>query len=134
MQHAADGVAEETVAGPITIRAALAKAADAHHHQARMHRAQLLVADAPFFQRARPEIFDHDIEFGHQTLDHFAPFWAAQIECDELLVAQDARGIQRFSVDMFSHRAHRVAFGRFDLDHFGAEVRQQPAAERAGHG
>src|SRR6185437_14227903 len=45
-----------------------------------------------------------------------------------------ARRVERFAVEALAHGAHRVALRGLDLDHLGAEIGQQPPAERARDG
>ena len=56
----------------------------------------------------------------------------AQVDRDQPLVAEDARGIERLAAEVLAHGAHGVAVGRLDLDDLGAEVGEQAPAERAG--
>ncbi|MNC88201.1 hypothetical protein D3C83_39930 [compost metagenome] len=99
-----------------------------------MQLAQVLVAQAPFLERAGAEILDHDVELGNQALQQLARLGLAEVERGDALVAQDARGIERFPVHGGVELAHRVAFGGLDLHYLGAEVGEQPRAEGAGHG
>ena len=132
--QSADCFADHAVAGPLAIRAGLPVAADADHDQAGVDCRQVGIAQPPRFKRSRPEVLDQKITFGGETPDDRLSPWFAQIDADQRLVAENTRGPQRFAVVTLAHRAHRVAVGRFDLDHLGAEIGKETAAERPGDG
>ena len=66
-------------------------------------------------------------------MEDLAPRVAAEVERDGLLVAVDRQEIRRLAVgqERRPHDAHRVAaVGILDLDHLGAQVREQHRAVR----
>ena len=112
--------------------AGLAVAGDANHDQVRVDRAQVVPAQAPPFERPGPEVLDHDVGRGGQRHEKPLPCWPAKVERDRLLFAGDEWPVQADALVLAAPAAHRVACtGRLDLDHFGAVVGEQVAAERA---
>ena len=55
-----------------------------------------------------------------------------EVERDRALVAIDRGEILAVAVDERRPGAHEIPVGRFDLDHVGAHVGEQAAAERTG--
>ena len=88
-------------------------------------------ADCPFWRRVGEVAFG-----GWDTLDadEVLALRRPQVAGDRLLVARHHRPPQRLAVRLLAAPlAHRVALGRvLHLDHFGAEVAEQLAAERPG--
>ena len=86
---------------------------------------------APFLHGAGAEVLEQEVRFRHQRLQDFLAFGLAQVERDRFLVAGDDRPPQRLAVRLLATPdPHRVALARrLDLDHFGAEVAEQLAAE-----
>ena len=86
-------------------------------------RAQHLVADAPFVERARLEILDQHVGALEHLHQHRAPALGGEVEPDRALVAVDADEIGRvFAMERRAPVAHLVAGGRLDLDHVGAVI------------
>ena len=127
-------LADRAIAGARGIGPRLAEAGDAHHDQARIDRAQLLIAQVPALHRAGPEIFDQDVAFANQVAHDLLAFRLAQVQRDRFLVARHHRPPERFSVGLLaSPFAHRVAFARLlALDDFRAEIGKQLPAEWSG--
>src|SRR5690606_35613769 len=88
--------------------------------------------NAPLFQRAGTEVFDHHVGLFNQLLDQFYAAFAFQVEGDGFLVATETAPPERgAAVVEFAPAANRVAAGRLDLDHLGAEIGEQGAVKRA---
>jgi hypothetical protein len=86
-------------------------------------RAQGLVADAPFVERAGFEILDQDVGSLEHPHQHGASALRGEVEPDRALVAVDADKIGRvLAVEGRSPVAHLVARRGLDLDHIGAVV------------
>ena len=73
---------------PLAVRARLAEGRDAHHHQPRVHRAQLVPAEPPPFHRARAEVLGQHVRAAGQPLDERLAIRLAQVAGDRLLVAR----------------------------------------------
>ena len=92
--------------------------------------AQLLGAEALLLQLAVAEILQEHIGAFEQPVHGVAVFGLGKIEHDAALAAVEQRE------ERGSHAAERaglVAGGRLDLDHLGAELRQDHAAGRTHH-
>src|SRR6185312_10717821 len=115
-------------------RPVLAVRGDADQDRATIELLQLVIAEAPFFQRTWTEILDDDVAFRGELAQQIAPAFAGQIERDAFLVAcfrQPHQRVAAFGVG--PEPAQRVAgAGRLDLDHLGAELAQNGGAMRAG--
>src|SRR5690606_39669374 len=110
----------------------LAIAGNARVNQLRVFLAHLCGANAPFFQRTWAEVFNHHIGLLDQLLDQFNAAFAFQVEGDGFLVATETAPPERgAAVVEFAPAANRVAAGRLDLDHLGAEIGEQGAGKRA---
>ncbi len=95
---------------------------------------ELIPAEIPFLERARPEVFDQEVRFRRELEQEPLPVRLAEIERDRLLVAGDDRPPQRRLARLLPAPApHRVALPRrLDLDDLGAHVAEQLPAERPG--
>ena len=128
---AAHRLADPAEPGAARIRPALAIARHARDDQPGLVGEQLQRIEPPFFHRARLEIFDQHIGVRDQLAHQRLPGRHAHIGRDRPLVARD-----HFPVDLdvaqppFAHRVARAR--RLDLDHIGAHIAQQLAAERPG--
>ena len=92
----------------------------------------VVVADAPFFHRARLEVLDQDVGAFQQAQQHRAAVGLADVERDGALVAVDADEVAGVVVvERRAPVAHLVALRRLDLDHVGAVVGQDHRAVRA---
>jgi hypothetical protein len=100
VKHAADGINQESVTGPVTVGTYLAKSADAWYQQAGVNLAEGLVAQPPLLQHARPKVFDQHIAFRCQLAHQPLAVSLAHVESDETLVAQDTGRIERLAADM----------------------------------
>ena len=106
----------------------------AHHDETGIDLAQVLVAEAPPLQGARPEVLDDHVGARDEPAGELLPLLLPQVQGDGLLVAGDdgpPEGAPLLTVP--APYPHGVAFARWlDLDDLGAEVGEELAAERAG--
>ncbi|MNI28339.1 hypothetical protein D3C73_821120 [compost metagenome] len=128
---AAHGLADAAEAGARGIGAGLAVTRHPHHDQARIGRHQVGGGQVPLLERARTEVLDQDVGLGDQLARRLLALGRAQVDGDREFVARDdpppGRNLALAPV------AHGIAdAGRLQLDHFGAHVAQQLAAEGAG--
>ena len=105
-------------------------------HEPGKFRAQHVLADAPFVERARLEILDQDVGLLQHLHQHGPPAFGGKVESDRALVAVDADKIGRvLVVEGRSPVARFVAGRRLDLDHVsavvGEDLRTIGAAEHA---
>jgi hypothetical protein len=115
------------------LRPRLAEGRDAGHDQSRVETAEILPAQVPALQCPRPKVLGHHIDARHQLADDVLPFGVMQVEGHDPLVAI----LHRPPVaDIFLRRPHAphivAAPGHLDLDHLGAELGHQRAAEWPG--
>ena len=134
--HAGHGLDDGVIAGIAAARAVGAEAGNPAMHQLRKFRAQHVVADAPFVERARLEILDQDVGGLQHLHQHGAAALGGEVEPDRALVAVDADEIGRvLLVERRAPVAHLVAGRRLDLDDVGAvvgeDLRAIGAAEHA---
>ena len=140
MQQAAVADADPVESGARRVGAVLSEHRDAHRHETRI---EIVGADVPLLERARPEVLHEHIggcrEAPHQVL----ALGGAQIEGHALAAAALDRPEQRVltaratsvgvGVDERADGAHEVAaLGLLDLDDLGALLAEQPGAERCG--
>ncbi|MGF6838118.1 hypothetical protein QF001_001985 [Paraburkholderia youngii] len=131
---AAHRLADRTEARTVTIRAGLTVAGNAHHRQSPVQRVQHVPAEAELFERTGTQIFDDDVGIGGEALDDLDAIGRFQIHADGLLVARLQIPPQRRAFMQLAPFAKGIAsFGRFDLDHVGAEFGHQSRGERRGN-
>jgi hypothetical protein len=89
----------------------------------------------PALQRARPEVLGDDVGGDGETLDERLALGGAQVAGDGLLVPRlDQPEVRRPVGGGAAQAAEIVTRARLlDLDHVGAELAQQRAAEGCGH-
>ena len=130
--------------------AGVALAGDRGEHEARIDRAQVLVAEARAIEHAAAEILDHHVALLRQFADHPLAFGCLEVEGKAALVAVGEAELRRavppvVLVVGLADDAEGIEVGaRFDLDHVGAEIgehrrrvgagRQQPEVEHADAG
>src|SRR5207302_7648933 len=78
------------------------------------------------------EILDHDNGGRDQPLDDLDRLRSLQVEDDALLPRVELAEGSAGAVAQRRARPHHVALGRFELDHLGAEIGQEPRAMRPG--
>ena len=130
---AAERRADRRVAGPLVERSGLAEGGDARHDQPRVDRVERLPAEPPALQHARPEILEDDVALGDQPSDDVLAFRDVEVEGHELLVPVIDGEPVRAAVFGGPETPEVVAPPRhLGLDHLGAELRHERAAEGAG--
>ena len=128
----------DVVAGPVPVRPILAVAGDRAVDEPGVLLAQPLVSDAEAVHHARAKRFEQHVDVADQPQQHFLAGWRLQIDPDRALAAverqeQGAAGARLGSLVVRRRPANVVAQpGVLDLDHVGAEVREQQRAEPAG--
>src|SRR5436309_1166957 len=91
------------------------------------------VSNAPPGQHARAEVLEDDIAVRDQPPDDVLSLWQMQIERHELLVAiVDGEPVRAAVLGRAETPEVVTAAGHLGLDHLGAELGHQRAAERAG--
>ncbi len=85
--------------------------------------ASAFVVEAEFAHPARPQILDHDVGLVGEPMDYFAAFRAREIQRNAALALVPAEEAE-------TKMAKRIAFEAFDLDNFGAELREDHRAVR----
>ena len=125
----------------VRVRARLSVGRDRGVDQRRVDRVQLLVAQPERGQRARFERLEQRVRAARQLAQARAVGRAVEVEHDAELTdgvggpvqraVELARGATR-AVDERRVTPRGVPAGRFDLDHLGADVGQQPARDLAG--
>ena len=115
----------DIVAGVFGIRPVLTEAGDGAPGQPRIRLMRLREAEAARGHRAWLGVLDHHIDAGRHLQQHFARSRVPHVERHRLLAAAHA--------DLPEHRAGlTLERGRFDADHFGAEIGQHHRAHRTG--
>src|SRR5439155_17992712 len=82
---------------------------------------------------AGPIIFDENVCRAGQPLQRVAAAGRLEIEDYAALAAVHRVEARAVAPRGSRHRSGRVAAGRFDLDHVGAEVGKEHGTERTGH-
>src|SRR5215813_8685856 len=78
-------------------RAILTVGRDAYQDRAAIELFQLVIAEAPLLQRARPEILDDDVALRSQLPEQFASAVGREVERDAFLVARLRQPHQRIA-------------------------------------
>ena len=124
---------EPRVAG---LRSRLPEAGDADHHEPRVHRAQVLPADAPPLEGPGAEVLDEHVGLGDEPLQELRALPLSEIEGDRLLVArllEPDEGVPGVARARGPEAPQRVADPRLlDLDDLRPELREEGAAEGRG--
>jgi hypothetical protein len=130
--HSGHGLDDCVIAGIAAARSVGAEARDAAVDQLWKFRAQDIVADAPFVERAGLEILDQHVgALEHLHQDGTAAL-GGKVEPDRALVAVDANEIGRvLAMEWRPPVAHFVAGRRLDLDHVSTVVGEDLRAKRA---
>ena len=111
----------------------LAEAGHPGDDQARVRRRQRIGRDAPLLKPAGPEILDENVGIGEQAEQHVAPGRPRDIQRHQFLVARVVRPPRIDTVDGEAELAQMIAGpGMLHVDHLGAEIGHQPAAQRRG--
>ena len=129
--HTGTGLDGEVEAAFGATRAVLSEGRDRAIHQRRLARTEPVPAQTQALHRAGPAVLYQHIGIQHQLPAQVALLRVFQIQQHRLLAPVDGREVLAEALAQRRPLPHRVAFGRFDLDDPGTEVRQQHAAERA---
>ena len=128
---AAHGLDGEVEAAFLRARAGLSVGRDRAIHQPGIARLQCLVAQAQAVHHAGTVVFDQHIDGERQLARQLQVTGVFQIQGHGALVAIERGEVLAVAVGDRRPAAQRVAAVRvLDLDHVGAHVRQQHAAER----
>jgi hypothetical protein len=133
---AAHRLRDQVEAGPFRPGPGLAEARDAGINEARVAGAERRVVDPEARRDARPIVLDDDVGAGGEPAEELETGGALQVQRDRALVAvhvDEAEAVVALQLE--AHRLARLvaAVRRFDLDHVGAHVAEQHAAEGPGH-
>ena len=124
--------------GAVAVRPVLAVAGDRAVDEARVLLAQALVADAEAVEHARAERLEQHVGVADQPQQHLLAGGRLEVDPDRALAPverqeQGAAGARLGALVVRRRPADVVAEpGVLDLDHVGAEVREQQRAEPAG--
>jgi hypothetical protein len=134
--HARHRLRHQVKARPVGPGPGLAEARDAGVDQARVGRAQVLVAQPQPPQRAGAVVLQQDVGVAREPQHHRAAGLGLEVQRHAALVAVHVEKAER--VVSLHAKAHRAAglvagAGRFDLDDVRAQVAQQHAGVRPGH-
>ena len=135
--HATHRFADRAEARPVAVRAGLAEAGQTNHDQSRVDGRERVVAEAPFLERAGPEILDDDVGLPGKPARDLLAVRRTQIHGHRLLVARLDVPPQRRAVVQQAPLPQGIAHARrLDLDHLGAEFgkdfpRERPCNELA---
>ena len=130
-----EGLRDVRKAMPPAVRAGLAVAGHAQHHQLGVGLAQCVPRQAPALHRAGAEVLDQHIGLGDELQEQLHALGLQQVDRHRALVAALAEprecGVRAFGGG--AEAAHRVATDRvFDLDDVGPELAHDGSGIRAG--
>jgi hypothetical protein len=133
-QRAARGLQDEVAVRPVRLGTALAERRDRHVHQRRIHRRQVGVAEAARRHHARGRRLDEEVGAAREAEQLVTVRAVVEVEHDAALAAREGPPVQRALrvLDVAGERPDATgtrAAGRLDVDHVGAEVAQDLAAE-----
>ena len=119
--------------GPLGQRTRLPEGRDAGDDEVRVGFVEHLGAQAPPFQRARPEVFQQDVRFGNERQHGLLAGFGPEVQHHRLLVAVDGP-VQHGGIALVQAPVAQLVTGSgpFHLDHFGTEVGEQPAGGGRG--
>ena len=132
---AAHRARDATESRPPAARARLTEGRDPHHDQSRVRRGQRVVSEVPLLHGPRPEVLGEDVGAGGQPRDERLALGLAQVARDRFLVpALDQPHVRDPRGRLVTEPSQIVAdAGLLDLDHVGAQLAQQRAAEGRSH-
>ena len=108
--------------GPVVIGPVLPVAADAHDHERRVHARQLVVRAVPSPLDGGGQVLHQHVDERQQLTEEALPVGAVEVERDAALVAVRVGPHERPAGALHADAPERVARGRLQLDHVGAEV------------
>ncbi len=114
------------VAGP---RAGLTEAADGQIDQPRVVTAEALVVDAQPIDNSRPEILDHHVAIGSESLDDVDPVGLTHIQADRPLASIQNVEEAGIAVAFGTHSPLDIAAGPLHLDDLSTLIREQRAGQ-----
>src|SRR3984957_19725933 len=123
--HARARLQQRIEAGLIVFGAAIAERVDRHIDDARGWRPEAFVIEAELAHPARAQVFDHDVGFVCESVDDFAALIGRKIQREAAFALVPSEEAE-------AEVAKRVALEAFDLDNFGAELREDHRAVRTG--
>jgi hypothetical protein len=119
-------------ARPAAHRTIHAECVDAAHHEARIARAEHLIAKSHALDGAGLEVLDHDVRAVDQALDCSETSRLAKIDAHAALVTVAGQIVRAHAtVERPPCPAHIAVRTGFDLDHIRAEIGQHHRAERS---
>ena len=127
-------LADRAIARALRIGPGLAVARDPDHDDAGVDPGEAVIAEVPALHRAGAKILDQDVGLRGEAADDLLAVGLAGVHGDRFLVAREHREPELLAVRfLLPPFAHRIALaGLLQLDHLGAEIGQQLAAERPG--
>ena len=129
----AHGLGDPLVALELCVRTGAAKALDGGDHDARVDLPQALIAETQAFDGTGPQVLHDDVGVHRQALEQRAAALALQIQGHPFLVGVQEEEEPGVLVGVLGEpAARRLAAGRLDLDHLGAQPRQRLGAARTG--
>ena len=129
-RHAAQRQRDVVVGRPRAVGAGCAEAGDRAVDQPRVRGVQHVPSDAEPLHHAGAVVLQHDVGARDELEQDLAPRVGAQVELHALLAAVEGDEVR--AVGVATEVAERVAAGRFDLEHVGAEIGEHHAGERRG--
>ena len=112
-------------------RTTLSETRDPDHDEARVDRVQGFPIQPHGLHRARPEVFDEDVDVGAQSLEHRGRTRRPVVDCQPALVAVVNHDVETLAIDVRSNRAAVFTNAEsLDLHHLGTEVAELHPAER----
>jgi hypothetical protein len=113
------------------VRAGRAEALDRAHHDLRVDALDLLPAEAEAVEHTGAEVLHDDVALLQEVDEHRLAVGALHVHHDRALVAVEHREIQAVGIRHVAQLPARgVALRRLELDHVGAQPREQLAARR----
>src|SRR6516162_3680124 len=125
--------ADDAKCSTIAIDAALPIARDLRNHKTGPHGLEFLTLEAHFSELSGPVILDDGVTCPNQIQHQFRSSWLFQVHGDAAFVACVHRPPGRTrAVDLSSPLTHWIAPKWLNLDHIGAEIRQEARAKGGG--
>jgi hypothetical protein len=129
--HAGGGLDRQVEAALGAARAVLPESRDRAVDERGLAGAEPVPAEAEPLHRAGPAILDEHVGLEHQRAGEVARGRVLEVEHDRALAAVDRCEVLAEAFGDRRPLPHRVAVGRLDLRHVGAEVGEQHAAKGA---
>ncbi len=123
--HARPRLQQRIEAGLIVFGAAISERVDRHIDDARIARREAFVIEPELAHPARAQVLDHDVGLVRESVDDFAAVIGSKIQGDTALALVPSEEAE-------AEMAKRIALETFDLDNFGAELREDHRPVRTG--